>query len=115
MVVVRHCSRRLPGRLVDDCCAGKEAQLAQFSTLDAQRRVLLAVLGIDATMFVVELVAGDPGGVSGAHRGFGRRARRRVGSRKLRYLGIARNQLWFLLGAAGYNLIRIARLAPQNM
>lgn len=35
------------------------------------------------------------------------------GSRKLRYLGVPKNQLWFLLGAAGYNLIRIARLTPQ--
>ena len=36
------------------------------------------------------------------------------GSRKLRYLGVLRNQLWFLLGAAAYNLIRIARLTPQT-
>ncbi len=35
------------------------------------------------------------------------------GSRKLRYLGVARNQFWFLLGAATYNLIRIAKLTPQ--
>ena len=33
--------------------------------------------------------------------------------RKLRYLGVARNQLWFLVGAASYNLIRIARLSAQ--
>lgn len=34
-------------------------------------------------------------------------------SRKLRYLGAKRNQLWFLLVAAGYNLVRLTRLEPQ--
>jgi len=34
-------------------------------------------------------------------------------SRKLRYIGAAKNQLWFHLLAAGYNLIRIARLTAQ--
>jgi transposase len=33
--------------------------------------------------------------------------------RKLRYIGVARNQLWFLLAVAGYNLIRLAKLSPQ--
>lgn len=36
-----------------------------------------------------------------------------AGSRKLRYLGVARNQFWFHFVAVGYNLIRIARLTPQ--
>jgi hypothetical protein len=36
-----------------------------------------------------------------------------AGSRKLRYLGVRRNQLWFLIVAAGYNLVRLARLTPQ--
>jgi DnaJ-domain-containing protein 1 len=40
--------------------------------------------------------------------------RKTVGqSRKLRYLGVARRQLWFLMAAAGYNLIRVAKLSPQ--
>ena len=34
-------------------------------------------------------------------------------SRKLRYVGVARNQLWFLMAAAGYNLVRLAKLSPQ--
>ncbi len=34
-------------------------------------------------------------------------------SRKLRYIGVARNQLWFLLAVASYNVIRIAKLSPQ--
>jgi transposase len=34
-------------------------------------------------------------------------------SRKLRYVGVARNQLWFLIAVAGYNLIRLAKLSPQ--
>jgi len=34
-------------------------------------------------------------------------------SRKLRYLGVAVNQLWFLFGAAAYNLVRLAKLQPQ--
>lgn len=34
-------------------------------------------------------------------------------SRKLRYLGVKRNQLWFLIAAAGYNLVRLVRLESQ--
>jgi transposase len=58
------------------------------------------------------------------HRGYGisQRKRKRVeeifgwiktvgGGRKLRYLGVARNQLWAELTAAAYNLVRMARLA----
>ena len=58
------------------------------------------------------------------HPGYGlsQRVRKRVeeifgwiktvgGGRKLRYLGVARNQLWAELTAAAYNLVRIARLA----
>ncbi|MFH1483946.1 MAG: transposase [Chloroflexota bacterium] len=33
------------------------------------------------------------------------------GGRKLRYKGVARNQLWAELTAAAYNLVRMARLA----
>lgn len=33
------------------------------------------------------------------------------GGRKLRYLGVKKNQLWAYLVAAGYNLVRMARLA----
>ena len=35
-----------------------------------------------------------------------------AGSRKLRYLGVARNQHWFQMLAAGYNLVRMANIAP---
>jgi transposase len=35
-------------------------------------------------------------------------------SRKLRYLGVARNQHWFQMVAAGYNLVRMLRLAPTT-
>ena len=35
-----------------------------------------------------------------------------AGGRKLRYLGVQRNQHWFQMIAAGYNLVRIVRLAP---
>jgi len=37
-----------------------------------------------------------------------------AGGRKLRYLGVARNQLWVELTAAAYNLVRMARLALQG-
>jgi transposase len=60
------------------------------------------------------------------HAGFGRsqRARKRIeecfgwmktvgGGRKLRYIGLARNQLWATFAAAAYNLVRMARLEPQ--
>ena len=33
------------------------------------------------------------------------------GGRKLRYIGVARNQLWMELAVAAYNLVRMARLA----
>lgn len=36
-----------------------------------------------------------------------------AGSRKLRYLGVKNNHHWFQMLAAGYNLIRLAKLAPQ--
>jgi transposase len=36
------------------------------------------------------------------------------GGRKLRYIGIARNQLWAELTAAAYNLVRMARIAFQE-
>ena len=32
------------------------------------------------------------------------------GGRKLRYLGVDRNQMWAELTVAGYNLVRLARL-----
>lgn len=32
------------------------------------------------------------------------------GGRKLRYIGVARNQMWAEIGAAAYNLVRMARL-----
>lgn len=36
------------------------------------------------------------------------------GGRKLRYIGVARNQLWAELTAAAYNLVRIARIACEG-
>jgi transposase len=61
------------------------------------------------------------------HRGYGisQRKRKRVeeifgwiktvgGGRKLRYLGVARNQLWAELTAAAYNLVRMTRIALQG-
>ena len=35
------------------------------------------------------------------------------GGRKLRYLGVGRNQMWAELTVAGYNLVRLARLAQS--
>lgn len=34
-------------------------------------------------------------------------------SRKLRYLGVALNNLWFTFAAAAYNLVRLAKFRPQ--
>ncbi|MCL4239776.1 MAG: cation transporter [Dehalococcoidia bacterium] len=42
----------------EDCCADKANELAQLATRTAQRRVLLIVLAINATMFVAEMGAG---------------------------------------------------------
>ncbi|MDE3130257.1 MAG: IS5 family transposase [Acidobacteriota bacterium] len=60
------------------------------------------------------------------HRGYGVSQRRRklveevfgwvksvAGGRKLRYRGVARNQLWAELTAAAYNLVRIAQLEAR--
>ncbi|OAI39426.1 hypothetical protein AYO38_07655 [bacterium SCGC AG-212-C10] len=35
-----------------------------------------------------------------------------AGCRKLRYIGVAANQHWFHMLAAGYNLIRLTKLTP---
>lgn len=37
------------------------------------------------------------------------------GGRKLRYIGLARNQLWAALTGAAFNLIRMARIAQQGV
>ena len=37
------------------------------------------------------------------------------GGRKLRYKGVARNQLWAELTAAAYNLVRMAKLAAAAL
>jgi hypothetical protein len=36
-----------------------------------------------------------------------------AGGRKLRYLGVERNRLWFEFTAAAYNLVRLAKLVAQ--
>lgn len=46
-----------PAACVDDCCANKESELAQLATRSAQRKVLFAVLVINAAMFGIELAA----------------------------------------------------------
>lgn len=43
---------------MDDCCSSKGNELAQLAQERAQRRVLIAVLVINALMFVVEFSAG---------------------------------------------------------
>jgi hypothetical protein len=35
------------------------------------------------------------------------------GGRKLRYVGVARNQLWADLTAAAYNLVRMSKLLAE--
>ena len=35
------------------------------------------------------------------------------GGRKLRYIGLQRNQLWAEFTTASYNLVRIANLCPE--
>ena len=36
------------------------------------------------------------------------------GGRKVRYIGVARNQLWAELTAAAYNLVRMVKLASAS-
>lgn len=36
------------------------------------------------------------------------------GGRKLRYIGLAKNQLWATFTAVAYNLVRMAKLQPET-
>jgi Co/Zn/Cd efflux system component len=46
------------GACADDCCSAKGDEIAELATRGKQRRVLVIVLAINATMFVMELSAG---------------------------------------------------------
>src|SRR5690606_31806001 len=58
--------QRLPPRssagtfpdMADSCCSAKTVELERLARHAAQRRVLVAVMAINATMFVVEFAAG---------------------------------------------------------
>jgi Co/Zn/Cd efflux system component len=58
MGLIRKLSRPIIDACTDDCCEGKEAELAELAGRSAQRKVLLVVLAINVTMFVVEMTAG---------------------------------------------------------
>lgn len=116
--------------------AEREAALDMLERLPGQHRITLgADKAYDAAAFVEECrtmrvtphVArrqdSNLDGRTTRHLGYAlsQRARKRVeeifgwiktvgGGRKLRYLGVAKNQLWMELTAAAYNLVRIARL-----
>jgi Co/Zn/Cd efflux system component len=47
---------------MDDCCAAKSCELDRLAEQSSQRRVLIAVLLINAVMFVVEFGAGIAAG-----------------------------------------------------
>ncbi len=44
--------------MADDCCSAKSSEIERLAAQDAQRKVLVAVLAINAVMFVVEFGAG---------------------------------------------------------
>ena len=44
--------------MADDCCASKSSEIEKLANQAAQRRVLIAVLVINAAMFVIEFSAG---------------------------------------------------------
>jgi transposase len=121
--------------------AEREAALEMLDRLGGSRRI---TVGADKGYDLREFVAGcREMGVTphvaqrvhsaidrrtARHRGYGesQRARKRVeqvfgwiktvgGGRKLRYKGVARNQLWAEFTAAAYNLVRLAKLltVPQ--
>jgi transposase len=116
--------------------AEREAALDMLERLPGQHRVTLgADKAYDAAAFVEECRSmrvtphvarrqdSNLDGRTTRHLGYAlsQRARKRVeeifgwiktvgGGRKLRYLGVAKNQLWMELTAAAYNLVRIARL-----
>jgi transposase len=84
----------------------------------------------DVTPHVAQNTTGRKSAIDGRvtrHEGYGQsqRKRKRIeegfgwmktvgGSRKLRYLGVARNQFWMTMEAITYNLIRMAKLAPAS-
>jgi transposase len=116
--------------------AEREAALDMLERLPAQHRITLgADKAYDAAAFVEECrtmkvtphvarrQTSNLDGRTTRHLGYAlsQRARKRVeeifgwiktvgGGRKLRYLGVAKNQLWMEFTAAAYNLVRIARL-----
>lgn len=49
---------------MDDCCANKSSETAKLAVHRAQRRVLITVLSLNATMFVIEFGAGIAAGSS---------------------------------------------------
>ena len=51
-------SRDQIGRMADSCCSAKSTELERLARQADQRRVLVAVLAINAVMFVVEFGAG---------------------------------------------------------
>ena len=49
---------RIEPFVMDDCCSHKGAELERLARQKHHRRVLIAVLGINAAMFAIEFVAG---------------------------------------------------------
>ena len=124
--------------------AEREAALRMLDRLERKKRRLTlgGDKGYDTREFVAELrrrqvtphVAQNQSGRRSAidgrttsHGGYkvSQRLRKRVeeifgwvktvgGGRKLRYIGLERNQLWAGLTAAGYNLVRMVRLERQQ-
>jgi transposase len=120
--------------------AEREAALRMLDRLPRKkrRRTLGADKGYDTRDFVAELrkrkvtphvsqnQSGRRSAIDGRttnHGGYklSQRIRKRVeeifgwektigGWRKLRYIGLARNQLWAVFSAAGYNLVRLAKI-----
>ena len=59
MRAVAETSRRLQiGAMADSCCAAKSTEIERLARRAEQRRVLVAVLAINAVMFVLEFGAG---------------------------------------------------------
>ena len=109
---------RLPGRHRVTVGADRNYDTQEFVRVCREMRV---------TSHVARRVYSAIDGRTTRHPGYhlSQRVRKRIeeifgwiktvgGGRKLRYLGVARNQLWAELTAAAYNLVRMARLAMAN-
>jgi transposase len=111
-------------RMLDRQHRGQRTTLGADRAYDTREFVAaLRARGVTAHVAQHERQRSAVDGRTTRHLGYGQSQRRRklveevfgwmktvAGARKLRYIGVARNRLWFELTAAAYDLVRMAKL-----